>query len=81
MDSVTYFNFQANKWIAMFNFIKSVFASPDKFLQIMTRQDINDSIAEGERIIIDENGNISVNTLSEEVHEDFARHVNTLKGV
>lgn len=65
----------------MFNFVKSVFASPEKFLQIMTRQDINDSIAEGERIIIDENGNISVNTLSEEVHEDFARHVNMLKGV
>lgn len=81
MDSVTYFNFQANKWIAMFKFVKSVFASPEKFLQIMTRQDINDSIAEGERIIIDENGNISVNTLSEDVHEDFARHVNTLKGV
>ena len=81
MDSVTYFNFQANKCIAMVNFVKSVFASPEKFLQIMTRQDINDSIAEGERIIIDENGNISVNTLSEEVHEDFARHVNTLKGV
>ncbi|MGK3142549.1 hypothetical protein [Pantoea sp. C2G6] len=65
----------------MFTFIKSLFASPDKFLQIMSREDINDSIAEGERIIIDENGNISVNTLSEEVHEDFARHVNTLKGV
>lgn len=65
----------------MLKFVKSLFASPDKFLQIMTRQDINDSIAEGERIIIDENGNISVNTLSEEVHEDFARHVNTLKGV
>ena len=65
----------------MFQFVKSVFASPDKFLQIMTRQDINDSIAEGEGIIMDENGNISVNTLSEEVHEDFARHVNTLKGV
>lgn len=81
MDSVTYFNFQANKCITMVNFVKSVFASPEKFLQIMTRQDINDSIAEGERIIIDENGNISVNTLSEEVHEDFARHVNTLKGV
>ncbi|WP_337012182.1 hypothetical protein [Pantoea sp. AS142] len=65
----------------MFKVFKSVFASPEKFLQIMTRQDINDSIAEGERIIIDENGNISVNTLSEDVHEDFARHVNTLKGV
>ena len=65
----------------MFKFVKSLFARPEQFLQIVSRADINDSIAEGERIIIDENGNISVNTLSEEVHEDFARHVNTLKGV
>lgn len=65
----------------MHKFILSLFASPDTFLQIMTRQDINDSIAEGERIIIDENGSASVNILSKDVREDFARHVQKLKGV
>ncbi|MBE5253125.1 MAG: hypothetical protein QRY16_10905 [Enterobacterales bacterium endosymbiont of Blomia tropicalis] len=65
----------------MFRYALSVFASPETFLQIMTRQDINDSIADGERIIIDENGNASVNITSDEVREDFARHVNALKGV
>ena len=65
----------------MISFVRSLFASPDKFLQIMSRQEINDSIADGERIIIDENGNAAVNILSEEVKEDFNRHVNSLKGV
>ena len=65
----------------MISFVRSLFASPDKFLQIMSRQDINDSIADGERIIIDENGNAAVNILGDEVKEDFNRHVNTLKGV
>ncbi|MCZ4059896.1 hypothetical protein O3W44_13605 [Pantoea sp. LMR881] len=65
----------------MFKYVLSVFASPEKFLQIMTRKDINDTIADGERIIIDEDGNASVNILSDEVKEDFERHVNALKEV
>ncbi|WP_409074957.1 hypothetical protein ACF2G4_13295 [Pantoea sp. C3] len=65
----------------MFRYVLSVFASPEKFIQLMSRQDINESIADGDRIIIDEDGNASVNVTSDEVREDFARHVNALKGV
>lgn len=63
----------------MFKLIRSVFTSPEKLLQVLNRSDIEDSIAEGERIIIDEDGNATVNVLSEEVQNDFNHHVNTLK--
>jgi hypothetical protein len=36
---------------------------------------------DGDRIIIDEDGNASVNPLSPEVHKDFAEHVSTLKEI
>lgn len=65
----------------MLTFMRSLFSSPESFIRGMSRQDLNDSISDGERIIIDEDGNASVNVLSEEVHEDFARHIETLKGV
>lgn len=65
----------------MFRYVLSVFSSPEKFIQLMSRQDINEAIADGDRIIIDEDGNASVNVTSDEVREDFARHVNALKGV
>lgn len=65
----------------MLTFLRSLFSSPESFIRGMSRQDINDSIADGERIIIDEDGNASVNVLSEEVQEDFSRHVDSLKGV
>ena len=65
----------------MLTFLRSLFSSPESFIRGMSRQDINDSITDGERIIIDEDGNASVNVLSEEVQEDFSRHVDSLKGV
>nr|MBA2817393.1 hypothetical protein [Candidatus Pantoea persica] len=49
----------------MLTFLHSLFSSPRSFIRGMSRQDINDSIADGERIIIDEDGNTSVNVLSE----------------
>ncbi|XXN64716.1 hypothetical protein ACRQ84_03980 [Enterobacter ludwigii] len=65
----------------MFGFITSLFGSPESLLQVMTRQDIQESIEEGDRIIIDEDGNASVNPLSPEVQRDFAEHVSTLKDI
>lgn len=65
----------------MLTFLRSLFSSPESFIRGMSREDINESIADGERIIIDEDGNASVNVLSEEVQNDFARHVNALKEV
>jgi predicted ABC-class ATPase len=65
----------------MFGFLTSLFASPEALLQVMTRQDIQESIQEGDRIIIDEDGNASVNPLSPEVQRDFAHHVSTLKDI
>jgi len=47
----------------------------------MSRQDIRESIQDGDRIIIDEDGNASVNPLSPEVQQDFLEHVNTLKDI
>ncbi|WNN44471.1 MULTISPECIES: hypothetical protein [Winslowiella] len=63
----------------MFRLARSLFSSPEKLLQVLNRSDIEESIADGERIIIDEDGNATVNILSEEVQRDFDEHVNTLK--
>ena len=63
----------------MFRFIFSLFSSPEFLLQVMSQNDIAESIEEGERILIDEDGCAMVNISSTEVHADFARHVNTLK--
>jgi len=65
----------------MFGFLASLFGSPEALLQVMTRQDIQESIQEGDRIIIDEDGNASVNPLSPEVQRDSAHHVSTLKDI
>ncbi|HBZ16970.1 hypothetical protein ACIP6T_04105 [Pantoea sp. NPDC088449] len=65
----------------MFGFLTSMFGSPEALVQVMTRQDIQESIQEGDRIIIDEDGNASVNALSPEVQRDFAQHVMTLKDI
>lgn len=65
----------------MFGFLTSLFCSPESLVQVMTRQDIQESIEEGDRIIIDEDGNASVNALSPEVQRDFAHHVSTLKDI
>ena len=63
----------------MFKFLFSLFSSPESLLQVMSQRDIEESIEEGERILIDEDGAAAVNFTSPEVHGDFARHVNTLK--
>ncbi|ORM71437.1 hypothetical protein HA48_15760 [Pantoea wallisii] len=65
----------------MFRFLISLFSSPESLLQVMSRQDIRESIQDGDRIIIDEDGNASVNPLSPEVQQDFLEHVNTLKDI
>lgn len=62
-------------------FFSSLFASPESLLQVMSRQDIMESIQEGDRIIVDEDGNVSVNPTSPEVQADFARHVHALKDI
>jgi len=63
----------------LFRVICSLFSSPESLLQVMSQRDIAESIEEGERILIDEDGSAMVNFSSAEVHEDFARHVNALK--
>jgi len=46
---------------------------------VMSERDIEEAIQEGERIIIDEDGNAAVNINSKEVREDFSRHVQALR--
>lgn len=65
----------------MKNVFSSLFASPESLLQVMSRQDIMESIQEGDRIIVDEDGNVSVNPTSPEVQASFYQHVQTLKDV
>lgn len=62
-------------------YFTSLFSSPESLLQVMSRQDIRESIQEGDRIIIDEDGNASVNPLSPQVQQDFANHVKRLKDI
>ncbi|MBP2168853.1 hypothetical protein J2125_002045 [Erwinia toletana] len=63
----------------MFRLITSLFSSPEKLLQVLNRKDIEESIADGERIIIDEDGNAAVNVLSDDAQLDFDNHVKALK--
>lgn len=42
-------------------------------------QEIIEAVEDGDRIIIDQDGNASVNYKSHEVRQDFLRHVNALK--
>lgn len=63
----------------MLKLIRSLFNSPEKLLQVMSQDDVQDSIEDGDRIVIDENGAAMVNIHSREVQNDFARHVNALK--
>jgi len=65
----------------MKNLFSSLFASPESLLQVMSRQDVMESIQEGDRIIVDEDGNVSVNPTSPEVKTIFSQHVQTLKDV
>ena len=65
----------------MFRLIRSLFSSPERLLDVMSRADMREAQEEGERILIDEDGNASVNFSSPEVHKDFEQHVNALKKV
>ena len=62
-------------------YFTSLFSSPESLLQVMSRQDIRESIQEGDRIIVDEDGNASVNPLSPQVQQDFADHIKRLKDI
>ncbi len=44
-----------------FAFSSPLFSSPESLVQVMSQQDMNESIQESDRIIIDENDNASVN--------------------
>lgn len=59
----------------MLKIVMRVFSSPEKFLGLFSANDIQETIEEGERIIIDENGIASVNPANEQVQQDFTRHV------
>ncbi|ADP11708.1 conserved uncharacterized protein [Erwinia sp. Ejp617] len=63
----------------MFRFFLTLFSSPESLLQVMSKGAIAESIEDGERILIDEDGSASVNIHSPEVREDFARHIATLR--
>ncbi|MCT4715323.1 hypothetical protein MUA01_10085 [Enterobacteriaceae bacterium H18W14] len=63
----------------MRRFFMSIFSSPESLLQVMSHQEVVESVEDGDRIIIDQDGNASVNFKSREVRQDFLRHVNTLK--
>jgi hypothetical protein len=62
----------------MKRFFLSLFSSPES-LQVMSQQEIIEAVEDGDRIIIDQDGNASVNYKSNEVRQDFLRHVNALK--
>ncbi|CBA30859.1 hypothetical protein SMY46_003231 [Cronobacter turicensis] len=63
----------------MLRIFRSLFTSPEKLVHAVHPAHIQDAIDEGERIIIDEDGNASVNVACLAVQEDFARHVEMLK--
>jgi len=65
----------------MLNIIRSLFSSPEKLLSVLSRSDIQDLYEDGERVLINEDGGASVNTLCREVQRDFAGHVATLCNV
>jgi len=67
------------KEIDVLKFLFSLFSSPESLLQLMSQRNFEETIEEGERIIIDEDGIATVNIASDEVREDFSRHVHTLK--
>ena len=58
----------------MKRFFLSLFSSPESLLQV-----IIEAVEDGDRIIIDQDGNASVNYKSNEVRQDFLRHVDALK--
>ncbi|EJP6419193.1 TPA: hypothetical protein LUX75_003007 [Enterobacter hormaechei subsp. xiangfangensis] len=63
----------------MKHLLMTLFSSPESLLQVMNHQEIIEAVEDGDRIIIDQDGNASVNYKSHEVRQDFLRHVNALK--
>lgn len=63
----------------MKNLIYSLFATPERFMSMISRSDMQDALDDGERVMIDEDGNAMVNIHHPEVQEDFARHVAELR--
>lgn len=59
----------------MFKIMLQIFSSPEKFLGLFSAADMEDTIEEGERILIDENGTASVNPANQDMRKDFDRHV------
>ena len=59
----------------MFRILLQIFSSPEQFLGLFSAADIENTLEEGERILIDENGTASVNPANVDMQEDFARHV------
>lgn len=59
--------------------LRSLFSSPEKLLQVMSHGEIQDAIEDGDRILVDMDGNTSVNMHCQQVQEDFKRHVEALK--
>ena len=39
----------------------SIFSSPESLLQVMSHQEIIEALEDGDRILIDQDGNVSVN--------------------
>lgn len=63
----------------MMKLFGSLFTSPEKLLQVISHSDVQESIDDGERILIDEDGNAAVNIHCKAVQDDFARHVEALR--
>lgn len=59
--------------------LPSLFASPERLLQVISQGEVQDAIDDGERIIIDADGNAMVNIQCAQVQQDFQRHVDMLK--
>lgn len=57
----------------------ALFASPNRLLEVMSHSEIQDAIEDGDRIVVDADGNTSVNIKCPYVQEDFKRHVDALK--
>lgn len=63
----------------MLNALHKLFASPERLLHVIDRQNIEEAIEDGDRIVIDEDGNAGVNINCPAVIDDFSRHVEALK--
>ena len=63
----------------MFRLLKNLFSSPENLLNVLSSEDMEEARLEKEAILIDEDGNASVNTDSPQMKACFARHVAGLR--